>query len=73
MDEFLIPMDQAIIEMPQVFLEHDTAKQIKHGQFISLDKLPVSSLVRLYEEEVFIGIGAINSEGKLSPRRLIST
>ena len=73
LDELLIPMDQAIIEMPQVFLEHDTAKQIKHGQFISLDKLPVSSLVRLYEEEVFIGIGAINSEGKLSPRRLIST
>ena len=73
LDELLIPMDQAIIEMPKVFLEHDTAKQIKHGQFISLDKLPVSSLVRLYEEEVFIGIGAINSEGKLSPRRLIST
>ena len=47
LDELLIPMDQAIIEMPQVFLEHDTAKQIKHGQFISLDKLPVSSLVRL--------------------------
>ncbi len=65
-------MDQAIVEMPQVFLEHDTAKQIKHGQFVRLDELPRSGLVRLYEEEVFIGIGAINSEGKLSPRRLIA-
>ena len=50
-------MDQAIVELPQVFLEHDNAKQIKHGQFISLDKLPESGLVRLYEEEDFIGIG----------------
>ena len=72
LDELLIPMDQAIVEMPQVFLEHDTAKQIKHGQFVRLDELPRSGLVRLYEEEVFIGIGAINSEGKLSPRRLIA-
>ena len=72
LDELMIPMDQAILEMPQVFLEHDTAKRIKHGQFVSLDELPGSDLVRLYEEEVFIGIGAINSEGKLSPRRLIA-
>ena len=72
LDELLIPMDWAIVEMPQVFLEHDNAKQIKHGQFISLDKLPKSGLVRLYEEEDFIGIGVINSEGKLSPRRLVS-
>ena len=72
LDELMIPMDQAILEMPQVFLEHDTAKQIKHGQFVSLDELPGSGLVRLYEEEVFIGIGAVNSEGKLSPRRLIA-
>ena len=72
LDELLIPMDQAIAEMPQVFLEHDTAKRIKHGQFVSLDELPGSDLVRLYEEEVFIGIGAINSAGKLSPRRLIA-
>lgn len=72
LDELLIPMDQAIVELPQVFLEHDNAKQIKHGQFISLDKLSESGLVRLYEEEDFIGIGVINSEGKLSPRRLVS-
>ena len=72
LDKLLIPMDQAIVELPKVFLEHHAAKQIKHGQFICLDELPGGGLVRLYEEEVFIGIGAINSEGKLFTRRLLS-
>ena len=72
LDKLLIPMDQAIVELPKVFLEHHSAKQIKYGQFICLDELPGGGLVRLYEEEVFIGIGAINSEGKLFPRRLLS-
>ena len=54
LDELLIPMDQAIVELPQVFLEHDNAKQIKHGQFISLDKLPESGLVRLYERILLV-------------------
>ena len=73
LDELLVPMDQAITEMPQVLLERKTAKQIKSGQAVLLDEVPENGLVRLYEEKSFIGIGVINIEGKVAPRRLVAT
>ena len=73
LDELLVPMDQAITEMPQVLLERKTAKQIKSGQAVFLDEVPENGLVRLYEEKSFIGIGVINIEGKVAPRRLVAT
>ena len=73
LDELLIPMDQAITEMPQVLLERKTAKQIKSGQAVFLDEVPENGLVRLYEGKSFIGIGVINIEGKVAPRRLVAT
>ena len=73
LDELLIPMDQAITEMPQVLLESKTAKQVKSGQAVLLDEVPENGLVRLYEEKSFIGIGVINIEGKVAPRRLVAT
>tara|TARA_Y100000994_G_scaffold249483_1_gene261443 strand:+ start:1397 stop:2371 length:975 start_codon:yes stop_codon:yes gene_type:complete len=72
LDELLIPMDQAITEMPQVLLERKTAKQIKSGQAVFLDEVPENGLVRLYEGKSFIGIGVINIEGEVAPRRLVA-
>ena len=72
LDELLIPMDQAITEMPQVLLESKKAKQIKSGQAVLLDDSPERGLVRLYEDKSFIGIGVINVEGKVAPRRLVA-
>ena len=72
LDELLIPMDQAITEMPQVLLESKKAKQIKSGQAVLLDEAPGRGLVRLYEDKSFIGIGVINVEGKVAPRRLVA-
>ena len=73
LDELLIPMDQAITEMPRVLLEMKKAKQIKSGQAVWLDEAPERGLVRLYEDKSFIGIGVINVEGKVAPRRLVAT
>ena len=73
LDELLIPMDQAITEMPRVLLERKKAKQIKSGQAVLLDEAPERGLVRLYEDKSFIGIGVINVEGKVAPRRLVAT
>jgi tRNA pseudouridine55 synthase len=56
-----------------VLLEKKTAKQIKSGQAVLLDEVPENGLVRLYEEKSFIGIGVINIEGKVAPRRLVAT
>ena len=55
-DEQLIPMDQAIAELPEVNLPSVTASHLKNGQAVIVRHLPEEGLVRLYEEEQFIGI-----------------
>lgn len=70
-DEHLIPMDKAIADLPEVVLPSITATFIKNGQPVLVRHLPEEGLVRLYEEEQFIGIGCIDDDGKVAPRRLI--
>jgi tRNA pseudouridine55 synthase len=70
-DEHLIPMDAAIADLPEVILPSITASFIKNGQPVLVRHLPEDGLVRLYEEEQFIGIGCIDDDGKVAPRRLI--
>ena len=70
-DGHLIPMDKAIKDLPEVVLPSITARCIKNGQSVLVRHLPEKGLVRLYEEEQFIGIGCINDDGKVAPRRLI--
>jgi tRNA pseudouridine55 synthase len=70
-DEHLIPMDKAMEDLPEVVLPSVTASFIKNGQPVLVRHLPEEGLVRLYEEGQFIGIGCIDDEGKVAPRRLI--
>jgi len=70
-DQHLIPMDRAIEDLPEVVLPSITASFIKNGQPVLVRHLPEEGLVRLYEEEQFIGIGCIDDDGKVAPRRLI--
>lgn len=70
-DQHLIPMDMAIADLPEVVLPSITASFIKNGQPVLVRHLPEEGLVRLYEEEQFIGIGCIDDDGKVAPRRLI--
>ena len=72
-DAHLIPMDQAIAYLPEVELPSITASFIKNGQPVLVRHLPAEGLVRLYEEGQFIGIGCIDDDGKVAPRRLIVT
>jgi len=44
---------------------------VKNGQAVLVRHLPEEGLVRLYEEEEFIGIGCIDDDGRVAPRRLI--
>lgn len=70
-DELLIPMDEAIKELPEVVLPSITADHIKNGQPVVARHLPAEGLVRLYENEQFIGIGSINDDGMVAPKRLV--
>jgi len=70
-DQFLIPMDRAIQDLPEVNLPSITASHVKNGQAVLVRHLPKNGLVRMYEDELFIGIGSIDDDGKVAPRRLI--
>ena len=64
-------MDEAVGDLPEVRLPSITADCVKHGQAVLVRHLPAEGLVRLYDEEEFIGIGAIDDDGKVAPRRLL--
>lgn len=70
-DQHLIAMDEAVADFPAVHLPEITAGFVKNGQAVLVQHLPADGLVRLYEEEQFIGIGCIDDEGKVAPKRLI--
>jgi len=70
-DERLIPMDKAIEDLPEVVLPSITASFVKNGQPVLVRHLPEEGLVRLYDQEQFIGIGCIDDDGMVAPRRLI--
>lgn len=71
LDRHLVPMDLAVADLPEVRLPEITASQVKNGQAVLVRHLPAEGLVRLYEEEQFIGIGVIDEDGKVAPKRLI--
>ncbi|MES3007145.1 MAG: tRNA pseudouridine(55) synthase TruB [Pseudomonadota bacterium] len=72
-DQFLVAADEAVAELPRVVLPTMTADFVKQGQAVLVRHLPDSGLVRLYDEDKFIGIGIMLDDGRVAPRRLFST
>lgn len=70
-DAMLMPMDKAIDTLPAVHLPAYTAQFLKQGQAVQVNKPPADGLLRLYEDEEFVGIGIIDDDGKVAPKRLI--
>lgn len=73
LDDLLIPMDKAIEDLPAVVLPSITADFVKNGQAVLVSHLPAEGLVRMYEDEQFLGIGCIDDDGKVAPKRLVVT
>ena len=73
LDKVIVPMERAVEKLPEVVLASETARDIRNGQAVSFHELPKSGLVRLYEKENFIGIGIVNADGEVAPKRLVAT
>ncbi len=73
LDAELVPADDAVRELPRVLLPASTAFFVRQGQAVITRNLPTHGLVRLYDAETFIGIGEILEDGRVAPRRLVST
>ncbi len=66
----LIPVEEALSFMPKITLGGGLSRRIKHGSAIRLKESLEKTFVRLYEGDIFIGVGLIE-DNTLRPYRLM--
>jgi tRNA pseudouridine55 synthase len=71
-EALLLPVDSAIDSLPKIVLNADAAYFIMQGQPVWMaGKIPHGDL-RLYDENSsFLGLGFLQEDGKIAPKRLI--
>jgi len=72
MDKLLLEMDSGIQAWPAVNLDADSAYYIKLGQPVQVAKAPTEGLLRIYDGEQFIGVGEIDNDGRVAPKRMMN-
>jgi tRNA pseudouridine55 synthase len=74
LDECLLPVDSAVTDWPLVRLDADSAHYVRRGQAVLVPRAPTEGRVRLYAEgDGFLGIGEVADDGRIAPKRLVST
>ena len=73
LDETLLPMDMALVHIPEIHLAEDVAYYLCQGQAVTVSGLPKSGRLRIYDKTgQFIGLGEVADDGRLAPKRLIN-
>ena len=73
LDELLLPVYSSVSNWPEVILNSSLAFYIQQGQAIQVTNAPENGGVRLMTDDgEFLGIGEINEDGMVAPKRLIS-
>lgn len=73
LDPLLMPMDSPVMDFPEVNLNPVVAGYLKLGQAVQTPGTPSNGMVRITEgeERKFIGMGEIDEDGRVAPRRLV--
>ncbi|AFJ45545.1 tRNA pseudouridine(55) synthase TruB [Shimwellia blattae] len=73
LDPLLMPMDSPAADFPAVNIPPASAAYFKNGQPVRAAGAPEEGLVRVTEGDgqVFIGMGEIDDQGRVAPRRLV--
>lgn len=73
LEPLLMPMESPVIDFPEVNLTPVVAGYLKLGQPVQAANAPLNGMVRITEgdEHKFIGMGEIDSDGRVAPRRLV--
>lgn len=73
LDPLLMPMDSPASDFPVVNIPTVVAAYFKNGQPVRASTKPAEGLVRVTEGEEgkFIGMGEIDDQGRVAPRRLV--
>jgi tRNA pseudouridine55 synthase len=68
----LLPADSAVQHLPEIILDADSTFYLQQGQAIWQSGAVPQGLIRLYNEQhEFLGLGELQSDGKIAPKRLI--
>lgn len=71
--EHLLDVDQPLQDIPKLELSVEQAILIKHGQQISFNGIKADqSMVRMYSDQVFLGLGEMLLDGKLVPKKIFN-
>ncbi len=78
LDELLVPVDSALEHLAAVALSEEASYSLCQGQAVLVThapgEKPGEGLVRIYDHNrAFIGIGTINDDGRVAPKRLVKT
>lgn len=73
LDPLLMPMDSPASDYPLVAIPETSAVYFKNGNPVRQSGAPLNGLVRVMENESgkFLGMGEIDDEGRVAPRRLV--
>jgi tRNA pseudouridine55 synthase len=73
LDPLLLPMDTAVQGLPEINLSELVAGYLLQGQAVQVAGAPLEGFVRLTvgPEHRFVGVGEIDDDGKVAPRRLV--
>ena len=73
LDPLLMPMDSAVQDLPEVNMITELADHVLHGQPVQVFGAPQEGIVRMTsgDERLFIGIGHIDDDGRVAPKRLV--
>lgn len=71
LDACLQPIDSGVAHWPDVHLGADAAFYVKQGQAVMVPHAPTQGWVRIYDQEHFLGLGEIQDDGMVAPRRMI--
>ncbi|MFM1977610.1 MAG: tRNA pseudouridine synthase [Pseudomonadota bacterium] len=70
--ELILPMDSAIAYLPKVLLNADAAHYLMQGQAVWQSGLVPEGELRLYDDKnQFLGLGVLQEDGKITPKRLM--
>jgi tRNA pseudouridine55 synthase len=72
LDALLLPVDYAVLNWPKAALTGDSAWYFAKGQAVFVPGAPTSGRVRVYGDGRFLGVGEIQSDGRVAPKRLMN-
>ena len=74
LDPLLLEMDTAVKNYPEVNISDEMGDYMLHGQPVQVFGAPDDTLVRITagEDHTFIGMGQMNDDGLIAPKRLVN-